>query len=179
MNRRYLVLAALVVIMILVGSVTAKWSICDPNDKYCQDVTLPYATAQGYWNFEYDEAAPYTTAGLYCCWWERWYKWQKYSQWKGENTLNLGSDDNKLSGFGTPESTPVPEVKTESFCPSCCATCDDDAPGELEARSAAIMAKKPWLTEGKTKEQPSAVPTATVAPVETQPQMVMSFSDPE
>lgn len=179
MNRRYLVLAALVVIMILIGSVAAKtvWSICDEAaNPGCAD----YAKSQGYWNFQYDDAAPYTTAGLYCCWWERWYKWQKFSQWKGENTLNLGSEDNTGAGLSAAGSSAASaQVETESFCPSCCATCDDDAPGELEARSAAIMAKKPWLTEGKNKEQPSAVPTATVAPVETQPQMVMSFSDPE
>lgn len=196
MNRRYLLLAALVIIMILVGIVAAKtvWSICDPSDATCAAVTLPYATSQGYWNYQYDDAAPFTTAGLYCCWWERWYKWQKFSQWKGEqNTLNLGSSDDVLgSSIQTesflPESNMVEtksfksdtgdeeQVSQEDYCPSCCSTCDDDTSAKLQARSDAIMAKKPWITEGKNNIQSKIIPTVTITPVPTVGH-VMTFSD--
>lgn len=196
MNRRYLLLAALAITMILVGMVVAKpvWSICDPSDPTCAAVTLPYATSQGYWNYQYDDAAPFTTAGLYCCWWERWYKWQKFSQWKGEqNTLNIGSSDDVLgSAIQTesylPESnmvetksfksntSGVEQVSQDDYCPSCCSTCDDDTSAKLQARSDAIMAKKPWLTEGKkvSGSLDVAPTTATSEPKSTK--MVMSFS---
>lgn len=174
MNRRNLIIAVLIVIMVIVGLTSAKtvWSICDESaNPGCADE----AESMGYWNFQYDDAAPYTTAGLYCCWWERWYKWQKFSQWKGETTMNLGTDEE----INSEEDLSSTAVETKSYCPSCCATCDDENPAELKARSDAIMAKKPWLTEGKNQDQPSAAPTvAVVTPVTTtEPQMVMTFSE--
>lgn len=185
MNRRNLIFAVLIIIMMLVGYVAAKevWSICDEEaNPGCADD----AKSQGFWNFKYDDAAPYTTAGLYCCWWERWYKWQKFSTWKGEqNTMNLGSDEEITSDTDTTDSnldleskTSSSEVETKSFCPSCCSTCDDEDPGALKARSDAIMAKKPWLTEGKNQEQSTAASSAaTVTAAPTTAQMVMTFSD--
>lgn len=174
MNRRNLIIAVLIVIMAIVGLTSAKtvWSIADPSNPANAGL-ISDAQSQGYWNFEYDDAAPYTTAGLYCCWWERWYKWQKFSQWKGETTMNLATSE------ADSEDTSASAVETKSYCPSCCATCDDESPADLKARSDAIMAKKPWLTEGKAQEQPSAAPTvAAVTPVTTtEPQMVMTFSD--
>lgn len=176
MNRRYLILAAVIFIFVI-GPVAATyvWSICDEEkNPGCADE----AEAKGYWNFQYDDAAPYTTAGLYCCWWERWYKWQKFSTWKGEqNTLNLGSDENTGSIASTESQDTESEVETKSYCPSCCSTCDDSDPSALKARSDAIMAKKPWLTEGKNNEQPTAAPTASVTAVPTVAQIVMTFSD--
>ena len=180
MNRRNLIIAVLFIIMIVVGTVGAKmvWSICDTAaSPGCAD----YAESQGYWNFQYDDAAPYTTAGLYCCWWERWYKWQKFSDWKGEqNTLNLGSSDDALSvetksWNPTDNTITTTSKKTESYCPSCCATCDDEDPSALQARSDAMMAKKPWLTEGKNTQHPTTTPTASVTATPTVAQM--TFSD--
>ena len=193
MNRRNLFLAALIIIIIFIVPVAAtwQWSICDEAaSPGCADS----AKAQGFWNFRYDDAAPYTTAGLYCCWWERWYKWQKFSTWnQNTNTMNLGSSDG----------IPSPQVETESFtpasaaetsqetapvkasptltqiqpedgyCPSCCSICDDDTASALQTRSDMIMAKKPWLTEGKSKT------TTTAAAVTAVPTTVaqISFSE--
>ena len=79
MNRRYLVLVILI-LMVLVGTVAAKWvwNICDPavDGEHCADA----AESQGFWNYQYDDAAPFTTMGLTCCWWDRWYKWQHVDQ---------------------------------------------------------------------------------------------------
>jgi hypothetical protein len=175
MNRRNLIIAVLIVIITIVGPVTAAWvwSICDESaNPGCADE----AKSKGFWNFQYDDAAPYTTAGLYCCWWERWYKWQKFSTWKGENTMNLGSSED-VSIDGESLESSAAQVETKSFCPSCCATCDDEDPAALKARSDAIMAKKPWLTEGKNKVQPAAEPTGDVTEVPAPVQAVMTFSD--
>jgi len=181
MNHRYLVLI-LFVIMAIVGLAVAKpvWSICDEEaNPGCADA----AKSQGYWNFQYDDAAPYTTAGLYCCWWERWYKWQKFSIWQNqENSMNLGSSDSIGTGSGSSSSTGSDSdssatgaaVETKSFCPSCCATCDDEDMGALEERSAAIMAKKPWLTEGREKK-PAVVSSGSGD--ETQIPAVMNFTE--
>jgi hypothetical protein len=179
MNRRYQVLIALFIIMVLVGLVAAKsvWSIADPNDPANAGI-ISDAESQGYWNFQYDDAAPFTTAGLYCCWWERWYKWQKFD--KIGNTLNLGSSDDigasSLGDAGSASSYSGAEVETKSYCPSCCSTCDDEDPAALKARSDAILAKKPWLTEGKTKVEPTPEPEPTI-PEPTVAPMVMTFSE--
>ncbi len=187
MDRRYLFLGFLIILCIFIGTANAKWSIAEPtaeNAAYIKSIE-----EKGYWNFEYDEAAPYTTAGMMCCWWERWYKWQKFSQWKGQqNTMNLGSSDSIDTKSYLPESQLV-ETKSfqtdsgessssdEEYCPSCCSTCDDDTPAELQARSDVIMAKKPWLTEGKNNQQSGSSSTSMVTPSPTMAQMVMIFSD--
>lgn len=169
MNRRYLILAVLLIILVTVGPVTAKWvwSIADPSNPANAGI-ISHAESQGYWNFQYDDAAPFTTAGLYCCWWERWYKWQRFSTLNGETSFGTEDDE---TGLGSSAS-----VETESYCPSCCATCDDSDPAALKARSDAIMAKKPWLTEGKKNTTPAE---DAVTPVSTTAPVVMTFSDAE
>ena len=167
--------------MIIVGTVAAKtvWSICDEN---AHPGCAADAESQGYWNFAYDDAAPYATAGLMCCWWERWYKWSHYPKTteSSANTLNLGSSDGvstsgATSSSGSSGSTSSAQVETKSFCPSCCSMCDDEDTGAMQARSDAMMAKKPWLTEGKNTKQPTVAPTVTATP--TVAQMVMTFSE--
>lgn len=168
MNRRYLMIVIVIstIILLLIASqVAAKtvWSIADPSDPK-NSALISEAESKGYWNFAYDDAAPFVTAGLYCCWWERWYKWNKFSQWKNANTMNLGSSDSStLSTVNTKSFTPgsvgssdvkasptLTQIQPEDgYCPSCCSICDDDTAMDLQARSDAIMAKKPWLTEGK------------------------------
>ncbi|WP_319580073.1 hypothetical protein [uncultured Methanospirillum sp.] len=194
MNRRYLFLIAVIstiILLLIVGPAAAKtvWSICDESaNPGCADD----AKSKGYWNFAYDDAAPFVTAGLYCCWWERWYKWNKFSQWKDANTMNLGSSDNSLNGVQTKSYTPgtvgSSEVKAsptltqiqpeDGYCPSCCSICDDQTAMELQAKSDAIMAKKPWLTEGKNKGTTSASATTTGGSVKASPTVAqMSFSE--
>jgi len=200
MNRRYLILAAIIIATIIIAGPAAGkavWSICDESaNPGCADA----AESKGYWNFQYDDAAPFVTAGLYCCWWERWYKWNKFSQWKeaAANTMSLGSSDSSsLSTVNTKSFTPgttgTSEVKAsptlsqiqpeDGYCPSCCSICDDDTAMALQSRSDAIMAKKPWLTEGKntgttTTAQTSAgitkAASAAVTAVPTTAQMTFS-----
>jgi len=185
-----------IILLLIAGQAAAKtvWSIADPSDPDNADL-ISDAESKGYWNFAYDDAAPFVTAGLYCCWWERWYKWNKFSQWKEaqSNTLNLGSSDSSLSTVQTESFTPgsvgssevqasptLSQIQPEDgYCPSCCSICDDDTAMALQARSDAIMAKKPWLTEGKntgaSSTGGSATTTASVGAVPTLAQM--SFSD--
>ncbi|PKL60699.1 MAG: hypothetical protein CVV33_01330 [Methanomicrobiales archaeon HGW-Methanomicrobiales-4] len=182
MNRRYLILA-IIIIFILIGTVAAKtaYTVCNPSDPGCSAL-IEEAWSQGYANFAYDDAAPYTTLGLSCCWWERLYKLSRFSRnSEGEyntNTLGLsagGEESSSVSTTSSSDSVSSAQVETKSYCPSCCATCDDDDPSALKARSDAIMAKKPWLTEGINNKQPSATPTVTATP--TVAQMVMTFSE--
>jgi hypothetical protein len=152
-----LTILALLIILTVVGVTMAKpvWSICDESaNPGCADA----AKSQGYWNFQYDDAAPYTTAGLYCCWWERWHKWQRFGTFQGQsNTMNLGTSDSSSlstaakSGSTSGTSSADASVETKSYCPSCCGNCDDEDMSAVQAKAEAIMAKKPWLTEGKTK----------------------------
>lgn len=185
MKFRYLIILIVLSISII-GFVVAKpvWSICDEtaNPGCAED-----AKSQGYWNFQYDDAAPFTTAGLYCCWWERWYKWQRFGILQNQgNSMNLGSSDssslssasnsnsdstsNSASGTSAQEQS----VETKSFCPSCCANCDDEDMSVVQEKASEIMAKKPWLTEGKSKKvsnETQQTPDEPTGPA------VMTFSD--
>nr|WP_319538392.1 hypothetical protein [uncultured Methanospirillum sp.] len=195
MNRRYLFIITVIstiILLLIVGQVAAKtvWSIADPSNSN-NAALISDAESKGYWNFAYDDAAPFVTAGLYCCWWERWYKWNKFSQWKDANTMNLGSSDYSptvdTKSF-TPGTVGTSEVKAsptltqiqpeDGYCPSCCSICDDQTAMELQAKSDVIMAKKPWLTEGKNKGTTSASTTTTGGSVKASPTVAqMSFSE--
>ncbi|MDD1728028.1 MAG: hypothetical protein LUQ50_03030 [Methanospirillum sp.] len=198
MDRRYMLLGAIIIIvgvLLIVGPATAKtaWSIREPTDE--NKAFIEEKEAEGFWNFAYDDAAPYTTAGLYCCWWERWYKWQKFSTWKSNaaNTMNLGSSESIVDTKSfTPETATAAKVAAsptltqiqpeDGYCPSCCSICDDETAMELQAKSDAIMAKKPWLTEGKnkatTQSTSTSTPKTTVASVTAAPTIAqMTFSD--
>lgn len=142
MNVRCLVpLLLILTIGLLAQPVLGAWSIADPNDPANADL-IAWAEKQGYWNFQYDENSPRISAGLYCCWWERWYN--KYEK-KGVSTESASEIADELS------SDSVKSVETEAYCPSCCDTCDEyTRPGidpDLQARSDIMMAKKPWLEE--------------------------------
>ncbi|WP_146201213.1 hypothetical protein [Methanospirillum lacunae] len=179
-----------IILLLIASQVAAKtvWSIADPSDPK-NSALISEAESKGYWNFAYDDAAPFVTAGLYCCWWERWYKWNKFSEWKDAqaNTLNLGKSVDTKSF--TPGSVGSSEVKAsptltqiqpeDGYCPSCCSICDDDTAMDLQARSDAIMAKKPWLTEGKNTGTTSTGTTEMAKSMVTASPTVaqMTFSD--
>ncbi|HWQ68328.1 MAG TPA: hypothetical protein VN372_15850 [Methanospirillum sp.] len=182
MNRRYLIALILIIAALLVGVVAAKsvWSICDETlNPGCAES----AKSQGYWNFQYDDAAPFTTAGMMCCWWERWYRWQKFTTLEEQEAVTADDEESVATKSYDPADS-IKEVETKSFCPSCCTTCDDDKGGNagLQARSDAMMAKKPWLTEGQKTEKTTEVtesPTQEPTSEATPAQMVMTFSDPK
>jgi hypothetical protein len=176
MNRRYLILI-FIIIMILIGTVAAKsvWSIADPSDSANAD-TISSAESQGYWNFQYDDAAPYTTAGLFCCWWERVYKWGHRSSTSDSSATTMYLSTGGSSNSGS-SSVSTSQVETKSFCPSCCATCDDEEMSDLLARSEAILAQKPWLKEGTNNKKQESASTVNVKADSEDAQMVMTFSE--
>lgn len=140
---KYLFLSILVVVLLLSGYVSADWSIADPsipgNQAYIKSVE-----EQGYWNFEWDPTNP-ISAAIYCCQWEMVHG----ANMKYWNALNSASSSNSSSSSSGSSS-----VETKSYCPACGG--DDDfknalTDSELQALSDEMMAKKPWLKEGKPK----------------------------
>ncbi len=137
--NRYFVLLLLLLAIIIVEPASAAWSVADPNDPANAEL-IAWAEKQGYWNFPYDENAPWVTAGMYCCWWERWYNNMR----TGRSTTVTSETFDDMSSRLTADKS----VETEAYCPSCCDSCEDNTPGlssDFMSRSAVLLAEKPWL----------------------------------
>lgn len=184
MKLRYISVLVILLLggLIFIQPAMAGWSVADPNDPANKEL-IDRTAAQGYWNFPYDPAHP-MTAAMYCCWWEQWYHVSKpyYDAVKANNASGSSIVTNsypsqKISNTTGTDNSSIPKVVPKAYCP-CLA--DDAAPNpDFDAKSAVLLATKPWLKEGKTSSTTSTSTTSQTKQDSSGQTTVMKFSDPK